>query len=252
MEIRDFLDTRRPSRQRFHSSTRHPHPGDPPTTHPEANMPAIARRQRLRDLETEVRTRNADLARNLWHMGNALREVQRDELWRDDDHAGFDDWLAATRVTGRSTAYKAMRVAAVFNEEMAARFGTEKLAAGLSYLDATGKDEQPGELLAVRVKIRDETGAWTGVPFLDASVRQIREAVAHLNQARHSRALPEDLRERVQRINAEVPEVAQAFKTTRVSVRRNKAGQVTVSLASVPLDQFDAYVAEVRGRLFGE
>ena len=215
-------------------------------------MPAITRRHRLRDLETEVRTHNADLARHLWHMGNALREVQRDELWREGDHAGFDPWLAVTGVTGRSTAYKAMRVAAVFNEEMAVRFGTEKLAAGLSYLDATGKTEKPGELLAVRVKIRDESGAWTGVPFLDASVRQIREAVSHLNQSRHSRTLPDDLRQRVQRINLEMPAVAQAFKTARVSVRRNKAGQVTVSLASVPLEQFDAYVAEVRGRLFGE
>lgn len=211
--------------------------------------PTISRVDRLRQLETEVRARNADLARDLWRMGNTLREVRRDELWRDGGYKGFDSWLAATGVTGRTTAYKAMRVSRVFAEEMAARFGTEKLVAALSYLNATSKEEQPGDLLAVQVRVRDEDGAWAAVPFVEASASQIREAASSLGQQKRRRALPAELRKRVTRLNKRVARSKGGDRSARLRLRRNKAGKVMVSLTSVPLDEFETYVAKVRAEL---
>ncbi len=215
-------------------------------------MSDLARTDRLRHLETQVRARNADLARDLWRMGNDLREVRRDELWRQGGYTGFDHWLANTGVTGRTTAYKAMRVARAFAEEMAARFGTEKLVAGLAYLNATAKEEQPGDLLAVQVKVRDEAGSWTSVPFVEASAGQIREAATSLNQRKRKRAVPAKLRKRVERLNQTVAKSKAAFNSARVGVRKDKTGQVMVSLTSVPLAELEAYVAKVRAELTAE
>lgn len=207
-----------------------------------------ARRTRLHELEAEVRARNADLARDLWRMGDALREIQYAELWRDD-HDSFESWLASFAVTGRSTAYKAMRVAEVFGEEMAVRFGTEKLDAAVTYLSATAKDEEPGDVLALHPRVRGSKGTWTTVPFLQASRVQIRTATSLLSQSKRGAGLPGDLRTRVERFNREVPTARRVFRGAKAHVKRRKDGKVVVAVSGVPLELFAEYAAEVVRRL---
>lgn len=212
-------------------------------------MPDLTRRDRLPALEAEVRTRIATIARDLWHIGQALREVQRDELWRDGGHASFEAWLQQTRVLGRATAYKALRVAEHFSEDAAVRLGTEKLDATVAYLNATAKEEEPGDILAGGIRVRGVDGAWTRVPYLEASAAQVRQAASDLNTTRRRAGQPRELRDRVDRLNADLPRSKKAFQAARVQARTTKAGQVLVSLTGVPLEHLEAYVAEVRARL---
>lgn len=214
-------------------------------------MTQLSRSQRLDLLNKVVRQSCAEIARELWQMGQALREVQRDELWRDAGYGGFDAWLEGSQLVGKSTAYKAMRVAEQFGEEMAVRFGTEKLNATLGYLSATGKDEKPGDVMALKVRVRGQDGTWTTVPFVEASASQIRQAVQNVRASQRQAGLPADLRKRAEGLNRDVPKAQPQFRSSRLKVHQDRSGQVLVSVQGVPLEHFEAYVAEVRARLLG-
>lgn len=207
------------------------------------------RRNRLKFLVDEIETRVSAVARDLWHMGRAFQEIQRDELWRTSPHPTFEDWVDRDSPVGRSTAYKAMRVAQHFSEDAAARLGTEKLDATVAYLNATAKDEAPGDILATGIRVRGEDGAWTRVPYLEASAAQVRQAATALNVTRRHAGQPRELRQKVDRLNTDLPRTKKAFRTAKVTARTTKAGQVLVSLTGVPLEHLEAYVAEVRARL---
>lgn len=212
---------------------------------------SIDRRNRLHSLEAEVEQRWAEAARNLWQVGRCLLEVRDEELWRDDGHLTFDAWLDSDRVcVGRVSGYKALRVAEHFGGEMAARFGTEKLNAAVSYLQATSKEEKPGDLLALDVRLRGEDGRWHNVPFVDASTAQIRQAIQLLGERRRGSRVPKELHSKISTLNAALPKVAEGrFKTTKVTVKRRRNGQLMLSMQEVPIEDLDAFIAAVRAHL---
>lgn len=214
-------------------------------------MPDLSRRQRLNALESQIRSSYADAARNLWRAGIALCQVRDEELWRDGGHAGFESWLKATGLLGRSSAYKAMRIASEFSEDQAARFGTEKLDAGIRLLAATAKEEQPGDLLAGSVAVRNSDGTFDSVPFVQASPEQIHKAAAQLGHKRRQLGVPKDLRERLEMLHRDLAKAKPSFKATKVAARQDKRGQVLVSVTAMPLEDLEEFVEVVRARLVG-
>lgn len=215
-------------------------------------MPELSRRQRLSALELQIRDQAAEAARNLWRIGCALAEVRNEELWRDDGHTGFDAWLQAAGLLGRSTAYKAMRIASEFSEDQAARFGTEKLAAGIRLLSVTAKDELPGDLLAGSVAIRNSDGTFDSVPFVQASPAQIHQAASRAVHNRRQRGVPKELRERLELLHRDLAAAKPAFQSAKVEARHDKQGRVLVSVTAIPLDDLEEFVAVVRARLKAE
>ena len=212
-------------------------------------MPDLTRRHRLTSLEAQIRTSYTEAARNLWRTGVALCQVRDDELWRDAGHLGFDAWLQTTGLLGRTSAYKAMRIASEFSEDQAARFGTEKLDAGIHLLAATAKEEQPGDLLAGSIAIRNRDGTFDSVPFIQASPDQIHKAAARLGRARRQRSVPQNLREQVKRLHHDLAQLKPSLKATKVTARHDKQGRVVVSVSALLLDDLADFVAAVRAQL---
>ena len=205
------------------------------------------RRNRLHALEAEVRARYAEAARSLWHIGQCVLEVQQSELWREDGLPTFGAWLDSDRVPlGRASAYKALRIAEHFSSETASRFGTEKLDAAVGYLKATRKDEQPGDLLALNVRLRGDDGAWTSVPFVDATTGQIREAMQLMGHGQRDARVPAEVQGRVERLNRAIPQAGGAWQGAKVNVRRNRAGRVVLAMHGVPVDDLEGFLAMVR------
>lgn len=212
-------------------------------------MPQLTRRHRLSALEQQIREQYAEAARNLWRIGRALAEVRDEELWRDAGHTGFDVWLQATALLGRSTAYKAMRIASEFSEDQAARFGTEKLAAGIRLLSVSAQEEQPGDLLAGSVPIRNRDGTFDSVPFIEASPAQIHQAAAQAAHTRRQRGVPKELKERLELLHRDLAKTKPSLKSTRVVARHDKQGRLLVSVTAIPLEDLEEFVAVVRARL---
>jgi hypothetical protein len=215
-------------------------------------MPDLTRRRRLSDLEQQIRDHCAEAARNLWRTGRALAEVRDEELWREADYPGFDAWLQAAGLLGRSSAYKAMRIASEFSEDQAARFGTEKLAAGIRLLTATAKEEEPGDLLAGSVTIRNGDGTFESVPFVQASPVQIHRAAAQLGHTRRQRGVPKDLRSKLELLHRDLAKAKPSLQATKVAARQDRQGRVLVSVTAMPLEDLEEFVAVMRARLVGE
>lgn len=213
----------------------------------------LDRRSRLHELENQARDHYDQAARSLWSVGQCLLEVRNEELWREDGHGTFDAWLASDRLPwSRGSGYKAMRIAEHFNGDMAGRFGTEKLDAAVSYLNATAKEERPGDLLALKVQLRGEDGKWKIVPFIDASAAQIRQAVHNLGVRRRNTRLPAQLHDRVTRFNGALPTVSAAFETTRVALKRRRDGTLMLRMDGVPVDDLELFVVALRAHLLAE
>ncbi len=212
-------------------------------------MPDLTRRHRLTDLEAQIRQHYAEAARNLWRTGRALAEVRDEELWRDGGFPGFDAWLQSAGLLGRSSAYKAMLIASEFSEDQAARFGTEKLAAGVRLLTATAKQELPGDLLAGNVTIRNSDGTFDSVPFVEASSTQLLQAAAQLGHTRRQRGVPKDLRSKLELLHRDLAKAKPSLKATKVAARQDKQGRVLVSVSAMPLEDFEEFVVALRARL---
>lgn len=212
-------------------------------------MPDLTRRHRLTDLEAQIRESYAHAARNLWRTGRALAEVRDEELWRDAGFPGFDAWLQSTGLLGRSSAYKAMLIASEFSEDQAARFGTEKLAAGVRLLAATAKQEQPGDLLAGSVTIRNSDGTFDSLPFVQASPEQIHQAAAQLGHKRRQRGVSADLRGKLELLHHDLAKAKPSLKATKVAARQDKRGRVLVSVSAMPLEDFEEFAVALRARL---
>lgn len=196
-------------------------------------------RDRLHEINRRVAELKGRAALVLYELGALLGEVQQSELWRVGGFDSFDAWLSGAIDVSRATAWKAMRVARHFNAGMVERYGIEKLNAGLRYLELTGADEQPGDLVAADLRVRDAQGRFRSVPFHEASYREVVEAGRLLKQvrARHS-GPPGDAAAWAERVNGAL---ASTGGTARLRTRKD--GAVLVDLRGVPLDQIAALAA---------
>ena len=214
-----------------------------------------ADRARLREIGREIHTLRGEGARVLYRLGLLLREVESGELWRSGGFGGFGEWLEEEADIGRSTAYRAMAVVRHFNEEIAARYGFDKLYLGLRYMELTRRAEQPGDLIAADLRLRDARGRFITVPFHEASVRQIQDAIAVQSARRSARpSLDEGLGDRLDRLEAALPAPVAGMRKAkrRVEVLRSRGGEVSLSFRQIPLEQLDAFLQAVRAELLGE
>jgi hypothetical protein len=178
-------------------------------------------------------------------------DMRDDELWRAGGFSSFDDYAERGIDVSRTTAYKLMRVAREFNAAIAERYGVEKLDLGLRYLDGTPADERPGDLLASQIRLRDERGRWVTVPFHRAKTREIRDAIALLDDSRQARRrVSVELGKRARRLaDALPPPPAGVSAGARVRLRRARDGRVAVTFTAIPLDALEAFLEAVRAHL---
>lgn len=210
-------------------------------------------RGRLRSATERVRDLKGDGARILHELGTVLREVEEQELWRAGGHASFAAWLEDEAEVARGTAYRAMEVARHFNAEIATRYGFDKLYLGLRYMELTRAREQPGDLIAADLRIRGPSGRFLSVPFHQASVRQVQEAVRLAAAGRSPRlsSSGDGLSERLSRLKAALPPppAGMAVAKERVEVARTRGGEVALTFRQIPLKDLAAFVAALQAEL---
>lgn len=209
-------------------------------------------RARLREIDAEIAHLRDQGARVLYRLGVLLREVDTDELWRESGEPSFAAWLENQADIGRSTAYRAIAVVTHFNEDIAARYGVDKLYQGLRYLELTRRVEQPGDLIALDLRLRDERGRYITVPFHTASVRQVQDAIALLGERGNAQVrLEEALEARLSRLESALPAPAAGLRPAkqRVEVVRTRGGRVSLSFRQIPLDELEGFVDAIRREL---
>ena len=143
----------------------------------------------------------------LYRLGEVLRDVEDQELWRASGQPSYALWLEEEAGVARGTAHRAVNVVRNFSEDLAARYGFDKLYQGLRYLELTRAVEQPGDIVALDLRVRGASGRFERVPFHTATVRDILDAIELLQ--RRARGLPDGLdhavEDAVTRLVAELP-----------------------------------------------
>jgi len=197
------------------------------------------RRQRLDRLVGEIRAPQGRMGRDVYAIGVRLGRIRDGELWRA--RAGcqhFDDLSRQELGLSRSAAYRFMRVAEHFNREIANRYGVEKLDALIAYMRATAIDEQPGDLFAARVEVRQPDGTFRSLTLHQANASQIRDATRWLVASRRGRSAPKKVQRRLAELERRLPKAPTGTKRgRRVRVRKGRDGRLAVSFSAVPLDE---------------
>jgi hypothetical protein len=198
-------------------------------------------RARLAQIKAELRAGEHRAAVELWRRGDLLLEVQREALWRVDGAESFQAWVADELDLEPTQAWRAIQIATHFTEAMADRFGARKLVATLNYLQATKRDEAPGDALALEIRVRQPNGRFKAVPFAKASARQIESATADLRAAartrdetERARALPANVGARAATLQAALPRPARGAGP-KVQVKARKDGTVLLDLRALPV-----------------
>ena len=209
----------------------------------------VEARAALRTITAQVQTLKGRAAAVLYELGTLLRRVEDEELWRAGGYAHFSDFLDRGVDIARSTARRAIDVTRHFNLDVAERYGFDKLARGLRYVEATGKVERPGDLIAADLRRRDARGRYFAVPFHEATGRQIDEATALVLKSRGARArkAPKDVAERVSRLTDALPEPVAGVRRRgpRVVVKENADGELSISFNDIPLAGMQTFVDAV-------
>lgn len=165
----------------------------------------------------------------------------------------FSDYLKRGADVSPTSARKAVEVARHFGPDIAAAYVLEKLSRSLRYLELTGQDEKPGDLIAAELRNRGEDGRFVAVPFHRASVSQIDEAIQielRRQRAGPSRP-PEGLGDLVERIGAVLPAVPRGMRAakTQVETSKSKRGEVVFTFKQIPLSELRAFLAAVEKEL---
>ena len=115
------------------------------------------------------------------------------------------------------------------------------------HVPTTRAVEQPGDIVALDLRVRGASGRFETVPFHTATVREILNAISLLNQAKHSlpSGLDENVEEAVTRLVAELPPPPAGIKAPkrRVEVVRTRGGQLAITVKQLPLSDLDATIA---------
>ncbi len=202
------------------------------------DLPAL--RNELARLTAVVQHAKSEAGRNLYLMGDALRQIRDRRLWAHGDYTSFADYLRNGAAVRRSFAYSLMSVAAQFNVSIAERYGVDKLDAIVAYTRATGRRELPGDVLATDINVRDAGGTFRSVPLHDASAAQIRDATKLLRErAKGRRKPPQPLVDAAERMIDRLPPVKGTRRRGRVTVRQTKDGTTLFNIRDIPADWFD-------------
>lgn len=214
-------------------------------------MSALATQQnRLAEVTRLIAEYRRQGAALVYRIGLALREVQDEELWRAGGFASFSAWVESEAAVSRSTAARAIEVTRHFSEDMASRYGLEKLYWGLRYVALTGVVEQPGDLVAAELRIRGSNGRFQSVGFHEATTQQVQDAVqlALKGQRRAlSAGTDADLGARLDRLRDALPATPRGLSPARdrVELARTRGGEVALTFRQIPLSELRAFLEAV-------
>jgi len=207
--------------------------------------------KRLREVTARIEQIGTQAGRLMWELGGLLTEVEQTELWRTTPHGGFLEWIDGAMKFSRQTARKYQQIHAHFSADMAERYGSEKLVAGLAYLAQTKREEEPGDLVATTIRVRTTEGTFASVPFPLASVRQIRQATLFLagaNRADEAPSAPAEA-ERVGRLTAAL---AAEGLSARVTVTGGRDGVARYAIQELSATEIGQVLALLQRHLLGE
>jgi hypothetical protein len=197
----------------------------------------------LARMTEELKELRTNIGRDVFRMGCLLAQVREQELWRQGRFASFEAYVEAAVDISRSTAYRAIDVSRHFSESIAARYGPDKLAAGVAYLRATNDAERPGDLIAARLRLRAGDGKYVHKTFHQATAADVWDAVRLLAQSgRIQRAgVSRAFRAEIARLARRLPPAPRALGgRERIRVRRHApSGKLYVWFAAVPIDAAD-------------
>ena len=206
-------------------------------------------RQRLRSAEAQLGALEANIGRDFYEMGRIYFETRRDKVYRVDGFKSLKQWVEGR--TGRSltTVNLAISIYENYSPRIAARYGPEKLEAGVAWLRATPEEERPGDLVAAKLRLRGEAGRFVHKRFHDAKAVEVWDAVALLEEAKKGRArIPRKLRDQVAAFTEKLPPGPKGVRSdSRIRLRRDaKSGGIFVTFTGIPLSSLDAFAAVVR------
>ncbi|MBW2704284.1 MAG: hypothetical protein JRF33_25985 [Deltaproteobacteria bacterium] len=124
-----------------------------------------------------------EIGQNFWELGQCLLRVSDRQTYKQAGFKTFDRYLGRLGVNiNRSTAYRLMDVARNFSRFIARKHDQSKLIAAIELTKATPQDDQPIDVLAYQIEIRDKAGKTTSTPFEKASVREIKLAANRIRR----------------------------------------------------------------------
>lgn len=210
----------------------------------------------LATITARIHALRSQAAGELYELGVLLRRVQDEQLWRAGDYTSFSDYLQRGADVSRTTALRCVAVARHFNLDIAQRYGLDKLSLGLRYLELTGKDEQPGDLIAAELRNRGPDGRFMAVPFHEATRDQIEEAIAieRGRQRSSERRAPDDVARRVDALAKRLPALPMGARPAkrRVETTKTARGEVLFTFKQIPLSELRAFLAAVERELLGD
>lgn len=203
-------------------------------------------RAELERLTETIHQARSEAGRNLWVIGESLRRIREDALWESGSYSTFTDYLERGALVSRSFGYKLIKIAEQFNRPIAEQYGINKLQAVVKYIEVSPTDEQPGDVLAADIQIRDEQGRFVTVPLHDATTTQIEEATSLMKERLASAKRPDDRYvEAAARIAERLPKVKGVSAKQRVKVRKSADGEVFVSFRDVGVGDLGEFVRVV-------
>lgn len=133
------------------------------------NSAEKAKRSRCEELLALIARRKVEIVEAFYDLGEALREIERKELYRALNERSFEALLKKHKVMGLTQAYKLIKIVENVPRDVALGMGQEKAFALVSYTEATQAKDSVAGLVKSNAKI-------AGVSASKISARAVREA----------------------------------------------------------------------------
>ena len=131
-----------------------------------------------------------EVGERFWDLGQCLVRVHDRALYTQAGFDNFEQYLGRRGVNiHKSMAYRLMNLARNFSRFIARKHGQSKLLAAIELTKATPQDDQPIDVLAYQIEIRDKAGKTTSTPFEKASVREIKLAANRIRRRNNPKPL---------------------------------------------------------------
>jgi hypothetical protein len=100
-----------------------------------------AKRTALEQAEAEIASLQADVKRNAYKLGEVIKRVHEEELWKAKGYGDFAEWVGKETQITRQYSYDLMKLTKEFDEETFVKAGPGKLLPLLAVKDAEKRSE---------------------------------------------------------------------------------------------------------------
>lgn len=191
-----------------------------------ANGAQARARQRGEELLALIERRKGRIVEDFYDIGEALREIQRKELFRPLGYRTFDELLTARDVMSPFQARKLIAVVERVPRAQALALGQEKAYALVAYAAATPEPDTPTGLLESGAKVGGKAIAEASTRDLLRAASEVRAKVrAKAPKTPEQRATARALQEAVRKLRAHLralgvgrPAIAESGGALRVTL----------------------------------